>query len=426
MKKRPMKKLDEVRLKRSKTFYIGLILFFACFGIFALWAMKDFIFPTIVGALLAYLCKPLLNSFKYEFIPNTLRLFIILCFTTSVVFLFTWQIRDAIPNQQEKLEIFVRMQYKFNEKYKSLFELNEVTGKGNMLYQLLGGEVEPLRTNINRFLSLPLEEQEKFENLYKNNISAVKMDPKIYSYYLVNKETFYSKLNNDSMNQQKKTSGLMQEQHISSKFLDTLSAWLIMPLVFLFLLFDKGDIKRYFISLVPNRYFEMTLTIIDEVDQAIGTYLRGTFVECMVVAACIILGFMLFGMKLKVAILIGLIAGFTNAIPFLGPIIGVSVGLAYALIAEDVSPLLPFLSADFLFVGVIITIGAVHMLDNVIFQPLILGGAVNLHPLVVILGVMGGATVFGVPGMVLAIPALVILKVVTETLVSELKAYGII
>ena len=49
-----------------------------------------------------------------------------------------------------------------------------------------------------------------------------------------------------------------------------------------------------------------------------------------------------------------------------------------------------------------------------------------MHPLVVILGVMGGATVFGVPGMVLAIPFLVILKVVTETLVSELKAYGII
>jgi predicted PurR-regulated permease PerM len=67
-----------------------------------------------------------------------------------------------------------------------------------------------------------------------------------------------------------------------------------------------------------------------------------------------------------------------------------------------------------------------HLLDNAIFQPLVVGSAVNLHPLVVILGVFGGSLMFGFAGLIFAIPTIVVLKVVTETFFTGLKDYRII
>ena len=67
-----------------------------------------------------------------------------------------------------------------------------------------------------------------------------------------------------------------------------------------------------------------------------------------------------------------------------------------------------------------------QFLDNAIFQPLVLGKAVNLHPLVVVIAVTGGSIVGGFWGMLLAIPTIVILKVVISTLYRQAKEYYII
>ena len=74
----------------------------------------------------------------------------------------------------------------------------------------------------------------------------------------------------------------------------------------------------------------------------------------------------------------------------------------------------------------VFAVGVVQVLDNVLFQPIVLGTAVSLHPLVVIFGVMGGSVVFGFAGMLFAIPTIVIVKVVLTTLVHEMKAYHLI
>jgi predicted PurR-regulated permease PerM len=66
------------------------------------------------------------------------------------------------------------------------------------------------------------------------------------------------------------------------------------------------------------------------------------------------------------------------------------------------------------------------LVDNWVYQPLVLGKAVNLHPLVVVLGVTGGSAIFGFAGMLFSIPAIVILNVVLTTIVEQLKAYFII
>jgi predicted PurR-regulated permease PerM len=204
------------------------------------------------------------------------------------------------------------------------------------------------------------------------------------------------------------------------------SVWLVFPLTFVFVLLDKGQIQQFFIGLVPNRYFELARTIADEVDTALGKYIRGTLIECALVGLTISLGLWICGFSPNIVILVGLIGGLTNAIPFVGPALAFLAGSAFALIAEAIDPLFPFITLDNLFVAVLIVVAVAQLLDNAIYQPLVVGGAVNLHPLVVILGVFSGSLAFGFAGLLLAIPVIVILKVVTETLYQGLKAYKII
>jgi predicted PurR-regulated permease PerM len=62
-------------------------------------------------------------------------------------------------------------------------------------------------------------------------------------------------------------------------------------------------------------------------------------------------------------------------------------------------------------IAVVVVNILVKVLDDFVFQPIVLGGAVDLHPLVVILGIMGGSMMFGMAGVLLGIPAIVLLHV---------------
>jgi predicted PurR-regulated permease PerM len=123
---------------------------------------------------------------------------------------------------------------------------------------------------------------------------------------------------------------------------------------------------------------------------------------------------------------IGAIAGLANAIPFLGPLIGLIIGLLYAVMSEEINPILPFINDYNLLPAIVAAVALVQLLDNAIFQPYILGSAVDLHPLAVILGVIGGALLFGFAGMLLAIPVIMVIKVVVTTFFRQLRAYYLI
>lgn len=170
----------------------------------------------------------------------------------------------------------------------------------------------------------------------------------------------------------------------------------------------------------------MALVMLDDLDEAIGKYLRGTFLECSLVGGTMGFGLLLLGFPLSVSLFVAVVSGLANAIPFLGTVIGLIISLSYALIAEDTVPLIPGLAANGLPIYVAILVGITHVLDNAIYSPIVLGGAVNLHPLVVIIAIAGGSMMLGLWGMLLAIPTVVVLKTGVETLVKQLKAYRII
>jgi predicted PurR-regulated permease PerM len=205
-----------------------------------------------------------------------------------------------------------------------------------------------------------------------------------------------------------------------------LSAWFIAPLVFLFLLRDTGEIKRGLLSVVPNRLFEPALMILEDLDRALGDYVRGIFLESVLLGLTVALLLFIVGVSPRWAIPIGIFTGATNVIPYLGSAAALLGGLAYALLAEEVHPLLPMVNtANFAF-WVIAAVGAAELLKNIFYEPLVLGGAVKLHPLAVVIGVVGGGMLFDVAGVLLAIPTITVFKVFVSGTARQLKAYGLI
>jgi hypothetical protein len=73
-------------------------------------------------------------------------------------------------------------------------------------------------------------------------------------------------------------------------------------------------------------------------------------------------------------------------------------GLGYALLTEECHPLLPFVTADTFALWVVVAVVVAELLKNIVYEPIVLGGAVHLHPIVVVIGVVGGGILFGPPG----------------------------
>jgi predicted PurR-regulated permease PerM len=205
-----------------------------------------------------------------------------------------------------------------------------------------------------------------------------------------------------------------------------LSTWAIAPLMFLFLLWDTGEIKRGLLRAVPNRLFEPALAVLADLDEALGNYVRGIFLECCSLGLTVMVFITIVGVPLRWALAIGLFTGATNVVPYMGFAAALLGGLGYALLAENIRPLLPFVTTETFAIWVVVAVAFAELLKNVVYEPVVLGGAVKLHPLVVVMGILGGAILFGPAGMLLAIPTITVVRVLVASTAKHLTAYGLI
>ena len=132
------------------------------------------------------------------------------------------------------------------------------------------------------------------------------------------------------------------------------------------------------------------------------------------------------GVPLQWAIAIGIFTGASNVVPYMGFAAALLSGLAYALLAEDINPLIPLVTPETFTVWVVGAVALAELLKNVLYEPIVLGGAVKLHPPVIVIGVLGGATLLGPAGMLLAIPTITIVKELVASSARHLTAYGLL
>ncbi len=423
---------ERERKIRRNIFYLTFATLAFILAGFLIWKLRILILPIIVGALLAFLFRPVKDRFRVRWLPHEIQVLCSFVAISLVLFFAFNTLRKHIPDEEQKLEFKVRLQYKLNERYRQLIaKLPE--RKSSAVTPLIEKETGPIMDKINQALSLSAEERNLFLKYAAGYNGKPPVPSKFVDYFRANQNTReYGIPEKTPTNASSaaapgasapvQASAVQEGTSLESK----VSAWILTPLIFIFLGFDNGQIRRFFISLVPNRYFELSLTVIDRLDYAIGRYLRGTLLECFLVGACLTAGLSLLGIPLGVAVAIGVVSGLLNAIPFLGTVIALVIGVGYALIAEDIRPLVPGLNPNDLALYVLILVVLVHVLDDLVFQPFVLGSAVNVHPLVVVIAVIGGSLIMGLWGMLFAIPAVVVTKTAVATFFSELKDYRII
>jgi predicted PurR-regulated permease PerM len=394
------------------------------------WALRPIVLPFIIGTLVAYICFPLLKLFTRRGIPRGAGILLMFAAFFAVVTLIVNQLGSIIPDERDSLVLRTRFQYKLNERYRAYMGLDVPGQKGSMIYQFLGPDLDNFMENINTMIRLNKDDRALFMKYREGYKDLPPIKDQYYEYFTKNTENSPALEEHQAAVEKEKQEAPADGEHPAQSRLQSMMAaikiWIITPLVFLFLLIDDGEIKRFFIGLVPNRYFEVSLAVFAKVNLAIGNYLRGIMIECSLVAAAYILLFTLIGFEIKMAVMIGVFAGVANAIPLLGLGIAMVAGAAYALIAENATSVLPFITADNMILAVAGCVLIVMMLDNGVFQPFVVGGAVQIHPLAVFVGIIGGSMMFGFAGLILAIPTIVVVKETVFTLFSELKDYYII
>jgi len=418
---------ERERKVRRKVFYLTFGLLTLLLGGFLIWKLSILILPIIVGGLLAFVFRPVKERFRIRWLPHELQVLCSFAAIGLVLFFAFNTLRKHIPDEEQKLEFKVRLQYKVNEKYQQLVA-KAPEGKSNTVGQIVEKQLGPLMDKVNRFLELGSKERDLFLKYAAGYDGKPPIDKKFVAYFWANQKTEKYVVPEETPPETAPLAAPAQAPPggEGASLENKLSAWMLAPLIFIFLGFDNGQIRRFFISLVPNLYFELSLTVLDRLDDAIGKYLRGTLTECFLVGLTLIVGLILLGIPVGIAVAIGVVSGLLNAIPFLGTAIALVIGVGYALIAENIKPLIPGLNPNDLALYVVILVVVAHVVDDVFFQPFVLGSAVNVHPLVVVIAIVGGSLIMGLWGMLFAIPTVVVVKTVVATFFKELKDYRII
>jgi predicted PurR-regulated permease PerM len=424
--------LERERKVRRKVFYLTFGVLTAVLGGFLVWKLRILILPIIVGALLAFVFRPVKERFRIRWLPHELQVLCSFALIGLALFFAFNTLRKHIPDEEQKLEFKVRLKYKLNEKYRQLMA-KMPEGKSNTVGQLVEKELSPLMDKVNKYLELSSKERDLFLKYAAGYNGKPPVDKKFVGYFWANQGTEKYVIPEETPAEAEPPTAPVATAQAQAppvgegaSLENKLSAWMLAPLIFIFLGFDNGQIRRFFISLVPNLYFELSLTVLDRLDDALGKYLRGTLLECFLVGLTLIVGLILLGIPVGIAVAIGVVSGLLNAIPFLGTAIALIIGVGYALIAENITPLIPGLNPNDLAVYVVILVIVAHVLDDVLFQPFVLGSAVSIHPLVVVIAILGGSLIMGLWGMLFAIPTVVVVKTVVATFFKELKDYRII
>lgn len=168
---------------------------------------------------------------------------------------------------------------------------------------------------------------------------------------------------------------------------------ILVPFFVFFLLKDWPVVVNKVMDWIPASYVETTLSVITEINILVGKYLRGLAADCLFVGILASLGLWLVGINYP--IMLGILSGVANIIPYFGPIVGCLASCLVALMQDN--------SLDAL-LNVILLYIFIKLADDLFIQPLVIGKSVKLHPMLLVITIVAGEKLFGVSGMILGVP----------------------
>jgi len=187
----------------------------------------------------------------------------------------------------------------------------------------------------------------------------------------------------------------------------------ILVLVYIFLfMYYRERIKTFVLKLVSTPQKPNAESIIHDIEKVSQQYITGLgmMIGCLWIMYSI--GFSIVGVKY--AVLFAIICGILEIVPFVGNFLGNVLTIVMVLVQGG--------GIDMV-IGVVVTYAIVQFIQTYLLEPLVVGAEVNINPLFTIIILVLGELVWGVPGMVLGIPLLGVLKIICDH-VNSLKPYG--
>ncbi len=356
MNRRKVKEIFCYGMTLAGVFFIFILALFILYGIFSLrGTILTVLFPFAASLVIAYLLNPLLEFICQRRIPRSVGILIIYIAFILGLLLLSINLIPSLVNEMQKLLVRVpwysmQIQLFFEEMQQDYYRFN-------------------LPDSIRKVIDANIQE---FQDMIINLLEAV-TDTVINLF-----------------------------SHI---FL-----LVLIPLLVFYILKDLDHIKRSFYKTVPHKYRGRVRAALEDIDKTLGAYVRGQLFISLFVASMVYVGLVVLGVEF--AIILAIINGITNVIPYFGPIIGAVPAFFIALLE---SPLLAL--------KVVIMIIIVQQIESHIVAPTVFGRNLGLHPVVVILSLLAGGSLFGFLGLIFAVPVVAVSKVLFKHLMGKRYIY---
>ena len=341
---------------------INLILFSQTSYLFN--PLKDFIsaigVPVACGAVIYYLVKPIYDYLLNKKVPKGIAILLVM---VGVIVIFIMIITSLVPIiQKQLLDLVSQLPY---------------------YYQIISEQVE-------KFMQTGFFEtiQEQFNKINTDFIQSIT-----------------ERLNgilNFTFNGIGSVVGIIG---------DIVITIMTMPVILYYLLKDGNKVIPFVTRMFPTRSQHKISVMLNEMNQQVSSYIRGQITVAICVGFTYIIGYTLIGLPYGVTI--GMIAGLLTIIPYLGSIIGLTPALIIGFVTN------PTLALHVFLVFVI-----EQLIESRVLQPLILGSSLKMHPVTILIILLAAGKMFGLVGLLIAVPVYAVVKVFITHFFAWYKEYS--
>lgn len=331
----------------------------SAFLLLFVWIFGDVLLPFVVGIIIAYLLNPFMNFLEtHKLSRKPAAVLILLFFTVTIV------------------------------------------GMALLLIPPLYKELADLADTAPQYIDSLWERMQHYVEIVERNVNEDDLDQNIRDAV---KENISGALTAGS--------GLLEGLMNGGIAIMSFLTFVVMtPLVAFFMLIEWKSITQWVYGLLPRHDYEKTKSILDTIDLKIAGFIRGQLLVAVTLGALYAIALSLAG--LRYGFLIGIASGLLSIIPLFGSIVGFLMGVIVAWLQNGE---LSYVAM----IGGIFVVGQV--LEGNFISPKLIGDSVGLHPLWILFALMAGATLFGIVGMLLAVPVTAAIGVLLNAAINEYK-----
>lgn len=353
------KKKIRINDKKLLPIAIGLVFLFLFFNLLKKYTVLSDTFYTIIfSAILAYLFNPIINYLEKKKINRLRGVFLLYLFIVGMFLILAFLV---IPKSTTEIKRLVRDMPIYLEKASSL-----VDELYNKYYSTLG-DLPPMFQGV--------------QQVVMENIVGVE--------HMV-------------------TGAL---KNFIGGIINTFSkvvSLILTPILTFYFLVDKNYFKDKILGLIPRKYKKEYIDLFRKMDDSLSKFVRGKIIMAAYVGVATSIVLLIMGIDF--AIVIGFITGIADIIPYIGPFLGFLPAVFFAYLISPLKAI--WVAAFFLFI---------QWVENNILAPKIIGETTGIHPLIILISIIVGGGIFGVLGMVLAVPVVAILIILFGFISKKLR-----